>query len=146
MIRVQVSELIRASKETLYQINIDIMSWPKWLPHVKSIRVVNREGNSTTFEGEYVEDGRSLSARDVQHVISQDEVEEEIHRPRYSARILYQYESVDGGTRLTVTIDVALKGLNKLAAPFIKGRIRRELGANIFAPLRQVAEKLPQTT
>ena len=60
---------------------------------------------------------------------------------RYDARFVNRFETVPGGTRLTVRGDIALKGWAKLLQPFLRGYVRRQVERLQLQPLKAAAEE-----
>jgi carbon monoxide dehydrogenase subunit G len=57
----------------------------------------------------------------------------------FEATLTYELEDVRGSTRLTNKADLEARGIKRLAAPIVSGRVREAVGANLET-LKQLLE------
>jgi hypothetical protein len=57
----------------------------------------------------------------------------------FVGKLTYEFEDVDGRTRLTNTASLEARGLMRIASPIASGRIREAVAANLGA-LKQLLE------
>lgn len=62
----------------------------------------------------------------------------------FAGTLTYEFEDVDGRTRLTNTANLEARGLMKIAAPIASGRIREAVAANLGV-LKQLLEHGDET-
>jgi carbon monoxide dehydrogenase subunit G len=49
----------------------------------------------------------------------------------FEGRLTYEFEEIGGSTRLTNKADLEARGIKKLAAPIVAGRVREAVGVNL---------------
>ena len=57
----------------------------------------------------------------------------------FEGRLTYEFEKIGGSTRLTNKADLQARGIKRLAAPIVSGRIREAVAANLET-LKQLLE------
>jgi hypothetical protein len=57
----------------------------------------------------------------------------------FEGRLTYEFEEIGGSTRLTNKADLQARGIKRLAAPIVSGRVREAVAANL-GTLKQLLE------
>jgi uncharacterized membrane protein len=112
-LRVQVSQLVKAPKEKVFEAYVDFDSTPRWSDTTGKVRVVGRSGNAVTLEVEaHTRNGpRTVTREAVLTPPNRVVIESESRSARTKGTV--SFESVPGGTLVTSTVEVALKGLRR---------------------------------
>jgi uncharacterized membrane protein len=104
MIHTEVSGEIKAPRERVYEVGADYANWPKHFPFIESARLVT-EGNERLIETvQQIRKGKTRLVKIRQRLASPEKIEEEIQiDKRITLLIVRIYESVEDGTRLSIT-------------------------------------------
>ena len=68
---------------------------------------------------------------------SANEIELEEFKPMYNAIFLNRFEEIAGETVYVIEAFIFLKGIYKLAAPFIKGLVRKRISNYVLKPMKE---------
>jgi len=100
----EVSRIVRVPREKAYFSYTDFEAMPKWSKDKHGVRVSRREGNAV-----FLERTARTGAREVT-LIPPERVESHGETRLTRARSVVTFEEVPGGTRVTATLDVEVKG------------------------------------
>lgn len=134
---VEVSALVEASPETVYEVYADYSNWPALFPTIRGVRLIRRDGAKVHLEVDHVE-GRVVNEL-VLHPPEQIDLWEV--KRRYDARFVSRFETAPRGTRLTVNGEVQLKGWARILRPFLGGYVRRLMCRLQLDPVKAEAER-----
>nr|PZN42117.1 MAG: cyclase [Bacillota bacterium] len=114
---VEVSTVIPAPREKVWQYVADMPSYPKFMPSLKKLVVEERQGNRTVTYWEAVVKGATLKWREEDLF---DEENYRIHYRQLSGDLKkfegdWILEEVEGGTKVTLTVDFEI-GIPMFAA------------------------------
>jgi len=124
-------------KEKLFALMSDYQNWPKLFPYHQTIRLVRKEGDTEYVE---IDDKRYGKITETHRVIPPDRIDIEEFTPNWSGIFVNLFESSpDGGTRLTLKVDIRGKGFFKLLVPFSKGYVRNRVRREIHSELKRAA-------
>jgi len=141
MVRAVVSRLIRAAPERVSALYQDYSRWPLLFPAtIRAARLVRECGAKRTIEVDHATAGKVIN---VMTVVSPREIQLEEWKPRYDARFVNIFDPVDGGTRYTVTAEVALKGALRLLTAIVAPIVRWQMKRFVLAPMQALAEGPP---
>jgi len=140
MLHVEVSDTVRAPRQTVLDVYADYSGWPDLFPTISGVRLLRREGDKLVLEVDHVE-GKVLNELLVRPPDTLDLWEEKRH---YAARFLNRLEPAPGGTRWTVDGDIYLKGWARLLRPFLRGYVRRLIRRLQVQPVKAEAEARAQ--
>ena len=136
MMTVVASTMVSAPKATVFDVYGEYPNWPRLFPTINGVRLLRCEGAKLVLEIDHIE-GTVINELLVR---SPDEISLwEVHR-RFDARFLNRFETIPGGTRLTVTGEIHLKGFAKLLNPFLKGYVRTRMERLQLQPVNAEAE------
>jgi hypothetical protein len=136
VLHVNASTTISAPRERVAGLYADYRNWPRLFPTIKGVRLIGREGAKQVLEIDHLE-GKVVNELVVR---APDELDLWEVKRRYDARFVNRFETVPGGTRLTVRGDIALKGWARLLQPFLRGYVRRQVERLQLQPLKAAAE------
>jgi hypothetical protein len=134
--RVQVSALIRAPRDSVSRLYADFLGWGDLFPTISAVRVVRRAGPKVVLEVDHVE-GVVLNVLEYRSV---GEIELWESKRRYDATFSNRFEIVADGTLFTVLGNIELKGWARLLRPFLGGYVRAQMRRYQLAPIKCVAE------
>jgi Polyketide cyclase / dehydrase and lipid transport len=140
MLHVEVSDTVRAPRETILAVYADYAGWPGLFPTISGVRLLRRAGDKLVLEVDHAE-GKVLNELLVRPPGTLDLWEE---KRRYDARFSNRLEPVAGGTRWTVGGDIHLKGWARLLRPFLRGYARRLIRRLQVQPVKAEAEARAQ--
>jgi hypothetical protein len=136
MLQVEVSDTVRAPRQTVMDVYADYAGWPRLFPTISGVRLLRRQGDKLVLEVDHVE-GKVLNELLVRPPDAIDLWEE---KRRYDARFANRFEPVRDGTRFTVHGDIFLKGWARLLRPFVPGYARRLIRRLQLEPVKAEAE------
>jgi Polyketide cyclase / dehydrase and lipid transport len=136
VLRLEVSTMVKAPRQTVLDVYADYSSWPRLFPTISGVRLLRREGAKLVLELDHVE-GTVINKLLVRRPDQLDLWEE---KRRYDAWFHNRFETVPGGTRFTVRGDIHLKGWLRPLQPFLGGYIRRQIKRLQLEPVRGEAE------
>lgn len=141
---VEVSKVINAPKRQLYEILKDMEKYPQFMKDLKSVKVLERNANTTLTAWETTIMGNSIKW------VEQDIFDDEKQHIRYHQQSgdLHKFEGEwllqedEGGTRVTLTVDFEM-GVPMLAGllnPVAKLMIKENCN-NMLSALKQKMEQ-----
>jgi hypothetical protein len=136
MLHVEVSDTVRAPRQTVLDVYADYSGWPDLFPTISGVRLLRREGDKLVLEVDHVE-GKVLNELLVRPPGTLELWEE---KRRYDARFTNRLEPAPGGTRWTVDGDIHLKGWARMLRPFLRGYVRRRIRRLQVQPVKAEAE------
>ncbi len=138
MVRASVSEHINAPAGRTYGLYADPANWSGIFPTIRATRIVRESGDEIMVEVDHVYAGKVIN---VVRKISPARIDLEERKRRYDAAFQNRFEPEAGGTRYTVSAEVRLKGLYRLAAPFVKPIVLSQMRRYVLGPMKSAAEK-----
>jgi len=129
MVQISVSELVRAPQEKVFSFISNFEKAPHYSHYWKSVRVLSREGNTTTFDTEANVVGKTIKSvtRIVTHPNETMEAET-LEGDGKGTKIVSKFEAVPEGTRITIEGEIALPPiLGKLIQGKIESTLREDL-------------------
>jgi hypothetical protein len=136
VLHVEVTATVKAPRQTVLDVYADYRSWPRVFPTINAVRLLGREGPKLVLEVDHVE-GKVINELLVR---SPDQLDLWEQKRRYDARFGNRFESLPDGTRFTVRGDIRLKGWARLAQPFLRGYVRRQMRRLQLRPIKAEAE------
>jgi len=98
---------IRAPMEKVYGLDADYRKWTEYDPRIKSVRLLNEQGNVQTLEVNFKNGGKF---QETQQTFN-DKVEYAINMMRMKLREVHYYEAAAEGTQVTVKADLTYRGI-----------------------------------
>jgi hypothetical protein len=136
MLHIEASTTIHAPQPRVVAIYRDYRGWPRIFPTIKAVRLIGEKVGSQLLEIDH----REGCMVNILTCVSAEEIELKEWKKRYDATFLNRFEAIPEGTRFTLVADIALKGVYQLAAPFVRGYIRRQMVRLVLEPIREAAE------
>ncbi len=142
MIKMEHSVVINRSIEEVFAFLIDVEKWPQWRAEAVEVKKPSEGpvGVGTTFSGV----GRFLGRR-LENIneVTQCEPNRKFGFKTTSGHVSMQFtdtfESVKGGTKISLVLDGETGGFFKLAEPIMSRMVRRQFKTN-YANLKDLLE------
>ena len=128
---------MRAPAEAVQGLFADYQRWPEIFPMVAAVRLISMQPGTLVVMvrhrryGEVI--NRLTDPGDATLVLEEE-------KPTHDAHFVNQFAPAPGGARVTVVMDVRLKGARSLAAAFIGPYMRHQMRRLTLEPLRRAAE------
>lgn len=136
---VKVTETIHAPRERVMASYVDYRRWNLVFGQtITATRLVREETGEQYLEVQHRTAGKVLN---VLRCLWANEFELEEFKPHYRAVFLNRFETVHNDTRYIVEATVFLKGIYRLATPFVKGLVRKKIIRYVIQPLKCYAEQ-----
>ena len=136
MMRIDVSAFVLAPPETVMDVYADYPDWPSFIPTIKAVHLIRREGDKVVLAIDHVE-GRVINELVVRRP---DEIELWEAKRHYEARFLNRFTPVGDGTRFAISARIHLRPHALLLQPFVYGYARRRIEWFQVAPVKGEAE------
>ena len=141
MIRLELSETIRAPVEEVFRLNANYEGWPRLFPHVKSLRVIGQRYDDTVLEVWNSNENGEEIEKMVLRKITPTKMVKEVSNHIFDGKEVYSFDAIgDSRTRVTLTFLASMKGLYKLSTPFIDSYFRTRLRELRINPIKEVIE------
>ncbi len=124
MVSIRLTDTLKASPEKVFSFVSDFEKAPQYSNYWKSVKLVNREGNLTTYET--VAEAESRKIVSVTRVTSQPNeriVAETVEGDGKGTKLTFKFQSVPDGTQITLEGDIVLPGFANILGTLVKGRI-----------------------
>ncbi len=133
MVLIELSEVIRAAPEMVFSVMSDFERAPEYSEYWKSVKLLNRDGNTATYETVAEAEGRTLKSQ-TRVTYTNERIEAEtIDGDGTGTKMTFIFKRVPDGTQLSLSGDIVLPGFAKMLGGLVKDRIesgmRRELDA-----------------
>lgn len=141
-VRVQVSHLVRAPREKTFAAYVDVESIPRWSASTGGVRVISRGESSIKFE---VETQTRKGPRMVEGELKLSppgKVTIENETSRSVTKGTVTFEEAAGGTLVTSSIEVEVKGLRRFFVRPAFGEAAREVAERNLASFAGYVEGL----
>lgn len=129
MPKINFEKIIKAERNKVFDITTNYEQFQKKLPeYFPSVRIRSTRGNISIIEEHIRISGREFVMM-TKHVIQYPTVHEifVIGGDAKGSHIVEMYESIEGGTKITIIADLKLKGFLKIVAFFGKDKIKKDL-------------------
>ena len=124
MVSIKISESVKAPVEKVFSFVSDFEKAPQYSNYWKSVKLLNREINLATYETVAEAEGRKIVS--VTKITSQPNERmdtETIDGDGKGTKLTFRFQSVLGGTQITLEGHVVLPGFAKMLGNLVKGRI-----------------------
>ena len=126
-VHAEVSSLVKVPREKAYSAYTDFEAMPKWSRQGREVKAVRREGDVV-----FLEMGEKRKVVREMRLFPPDRVESEGETRFKQIKTTVVFEEVPGGTRVTASLDVQVKGR---WAWVLKSRGRAEVGSSAMEEL-----------
>jgi hypothetical protein len=134
----KMSLMINAPQQEVINIYRDYNNWNKLFPAtIKNAHLLKEKDGMQTVEVDHRKAGKVIN---ILRFPSENEIELEEFKPLYNAIFLNRFESIAGGTVYIIEAFIFLKGIYKMATPFIKGLVRKRINNYVLKPMKEFAE------
>jgi hypothetical protein len=138
MIRVEVSDKIRAPQAYVVNTYRDFRGWPKLFAEtIRGVRLIGEEHGTEVLEIDHVE-GKVINKL---RIVSPEVIELEEHKKRFDAHFENCFDPLADGTRYTVAATIKLKRVFKLLEPFIRPYVRMQISRFVIEPIKRATER-----
>jgi uncharacterized protein YndB with AHSA1/START domain len=134
--KVEVSRVIKAPREKVWEVAADPKSMLKWWPGSESVEILSRDQNTLTIKGTGTEGGRKATMTEKWTLYPPEKIEIEVLEGPVGGRTTQTYEEVPEGTKVTWSSDFSFKGvLGKIFARIFVGSKLEESSAHTLEEL-----------
>ena len=141
MPKVEVSRVMKAPREKVWEVAADPKSMLEWWPGSESVDILSREGNTLTVRGTGIEAGRKVTMTETWTLRPPERIEIEILEGPVRGRTIQTYEEVPEGTKVTWSSDISFKGvLGKILGRLFVGSKLEESSAHTLEELEKYIE------
>jgi Polyketide cyclase / dehydrase and lipid transport len=138
LVSVTVACTIHAQKAIVYSLYADYSRWSTLYPTtIKGVELIGQEGSVTVLDVHHRE-GHVINRL---RPVSSDTVELEEFKRRYDGTFVTTFQPGPGGTTVTVTAHIRLKGFCRVLSPFLRGLVRARIRRYLLEPLKAEAER-----
>ncbi len=124
MVLTEVSEVIKAPPEVVFSFVSDFESAPEYSQYWKSVKLLNRVGNTAMYETVAEVEGRALKSQTrVTSNVNERMEAETVNGDGKGTRLTFTFKRVPDGTQLVLDGDIVLPGFAKMLGGLVKGRI-----------------------
>jgi uncharacterized membrane protein len=124
MVSIKISESIFTTPENVFSFVSNFEKAPQYSTYWKSVKLLNREGNSATYETVAQAEGKKIAS--VTKITSQRNERmdaETIEGDGKGTKLAFQFQRIPSGTQITLEGDIVLPGFAKIVGSLMKGRI-----------------------
>ena len=136
MLHMETAIVIHAPQPQVLAIYRDYRNWPRIFPTIKRVRLTREQPGQQVLEIDHRE-GRVVN---ILTDVAPGEIELKEWKRRYDATFLNRFQAIPDGTRFTLRADIALKGVYRLLAPFVRWYVRHQMVTLVLEPMRMAAE------
>lgn len=136
MVHMETSVVIHAPQPEVLATYRDYRNWPRIFPTIKGVSLMCEQPGQQVLEIDH-RDGHVVN---ILTDVAPGEIELKEWKRRYDATFLNRFQSIPDGTRFTLCADIALRGVYRLLAPFVRGYIRHQMVTLVLEPMRRAAE------
>jgi hypothetical protein len=137
-VQIKMSLLINAPQQYVINVYKDFNNWDKLFPAtIKGAHLIKEDNGIQAVEVDYRKAGKVVN---ILKFPSPNEIELEEFKPLYNAIFLNKFQRTPKGTTYVIEAFIFLKGIYKLATPFINGLIRKRINNYVLKPMKKFAE------
>jgi|SRR4030095_9727 hypothetical protein len=138
MLHVEASINIATPQPVVRRVYMDYNNWNKLFPlTIRAARCIKEENGVHTVEVDHKKEGFVIN---VLTVLSNEEIQLEEFKPKYNATFINRFRAVGNGTRYTISASISMKGIYKIAAPFIKNVVKNRIIELVLKPMKKLSE------
>jgi hypothetical protein len=142
MLHAATSIIIAADPSTVKKQYLDYVNWSQLFPlTIRRAKLIKEENGALTVEVDHRYEGKVIN---VLTILSPEEIKLQEFKPKFDAVFINRFERVPAGTLYTITANVSLKGIFKVAAPFVLGLIKKRMLNYVLYPMKKYSESHPQ--
>ena len=141
MPKVEISRVIKAPREKVWEVAANPKTMLEWWPGSESVEILGREGNTLTVRGVGTMEGRRSTMTETWTLYPPEKIEQEIFEGPIRGRSVQTYEEVPEGTKVTWSSDISFKGImGKIFGSLLVGSKLQDSFAHILEELAKYIE------
>lgn len=138
MITVNEQVSIAAPSDKVYALYLDYTRWHQIFPKtIKSARLIKKSEGKIFIEVDHKTEGHVLNILTLNGTCR---IELEEIKPKYTAVFTNTFTPSGSQTLYSIQARILLRGVYKLAAPFIRSLIKKRIRQFVLHPIKQYAE------
>jgi hypothetical protein len=138
MLHVEASIDIVSPQPLVMRLYMDYNNWHKLFPlTIRAARCVKEEDGVFIVEVDHKKEG---FVTNILTVLSNEEIQLEEFKPKYNATFINRFHAITNGTRYTILANISLKGIYKIASPFIKNAVKNRIMELVLKPMKKFSE------
>jgi len=138
MLHIKVSITIRAAQFELIDRYLDYNNWHRLFPlTIKGTKLLKKQNRILVIEVDHKKAGPLIN---ILTILSDNEIQLEEFKPIYNATFINRFDAIEDGTKFTVNACISLKGVYRIAAPFVKGLIKNRIAKFVLEPMKAYSE------
>jgi len=139
MVSINISESVKAQPDRVFSFLSDFEKAPQYSNYWKSVKMRNREGNSTIYETQAEAEGRKISSVTRITPFPNERIEAEtIDGDGKGTRLGFKFQRIPDGTQITLEGEIVLPGFAKMLGGLVKGRIESGMREELNIIKREV--------
>ncbi len=124
LVSIKVSESIAAQPDKVFSFVSDFEKAPQYSHYWKSVRLLDRERNSATYETVAEAEGRTMTSVTKFTPQPNQRIDAEtVDGDGKGTRMAFTFQNIPSGTQITLEGDIVLPGFAKMLGSLVKGRI-----------------------
>jgi uncharacterized membrane protein len=124
MVLIELSEVIRAPPEMVFSVMSDFEKASEYSQYWKSVKLLNRFGNTATYETVAEAEGRTLKSQTrVTYYMNERMESETVDGDGKGTKLTFTFKKVPDGTQLALDGDIVLPGFARMLGGIVKERI-----------------------
>jgi len=140
MVSISISDTLKAPPEKVFALLSDFEKAPQYSSYWKSVKLVSRDGNSSTYQTVAEAEGRQLkSVTRMTPVLNERIDAETIDGDGKGTKMAFKLTKIPDGTQLTLEGEIVLPGFAKMLGGLVKGRIESGMRQEL-ATIKKLAE------
>jgi uncharacterized membrane protein len=140
MVSISISDTLKAPPEKVFALLSDFEKAPQYSSYWKSVKLVSRDGNSSTYQTVAEAEGRQLkSVTRITPVLNERIDAETIDGDGKGTKMAFKFTKIPEGTQLILEGEIVLPGFAKMLGGLVKGRIESGMRQEL-ATIKKLAE------
>jgi uncharacterized membrane protein len=124
MVSISISETLNAPPEKVFALVSDFEKAPQHSNYWKSVKLISKEGNSSTYATVAEAEGRQMKSVTRIAPTPNERIDAEtIDGDGKGTKMTFKFTKTPNGTQLTLEGDIVLPGFAKMLGGLVKGRI-----------------------
>ena len=140
MVSISISDTLKAPPEKVFALLSDFEKAPQYSSYWKSVKLVSRDGNSSTYQTVAEAEGRQLKSVTRMTTVLNERIDAEtIDGDGKGTKMAFKLTKIPNGTQLTLEGEIVLPGFAKMLGGLVKGRIESGMRQEL-ATIKKLAE------
>ena len=140
MVSISISDTLKVPPEKVFALLSDFEKAPQYSSYWKSVKLVSRDGNSSTYQTVAEAEGRQLKSVTRMTTVLNERIDAEtIDGDGKGTKMAFKLTKIPNGTQLTLEGEIVLPGFAKMLGGLVKGRIESGMRQEL-ATIKKLAE------